>query len=148
MLSALGGAMFTLQVGFMSPSLVGIVPSIEMVIYTAVGGRMSLVGAVFGSLVVNYGKTVFSENFPQLWLFLIAALFLSVVMFFPNGLAGIYAEHGTRIKGWFKRIFARRPVAPALEQQPAPRAPVRLPAKHDERPAADSRDQAASPARA
>jgi urea transport system permease protein len=47
--SAIGGAMFALQVGFMSPSFVGIVPSIEMVIFAAVGGRMSLVGAVYGA---------------------------------------------------------------------------------------------------
>jgi urea transport system permease protein len=60
----IGGAMFTLQVGFMSPSFVGIVPSIEMVIYAAVGGRMSLVGAVYGTLLVNFGKTYFSESFP------------------------------------------------------------------------------------
>ena len=46
--AAIGGAMFTLQVGFMSPSFVGIVPSIEMVIYAAVGGRMSIFGAVYG----------------------------------------------------------------------------------------------------
>jgi urea transport system permease protein len=57
--SAIGGAMFTLQVGFMSPSFVGIVPSIEMVIFAAVGGRMSLLGAVYGALLVNYGKTYF-----------------------------------------------------------------------------------------
>jgi urea transport system permease protein len=73
MLSAVGGAMFTLQVGFMSPSFVGIVPSIEMVIFAAVGGRMSLVGAVYGALLVNFGKTYFSESFPELWLFLMAA---------------------------------------------------------------------------
>ena len=88
--SAVGGAMFTLQVGFMSPSFVGIVPSIEMVIFAAVGGRMSLIGAVYGTMLVNYGKTVFSESFPELWLFLMGALFISVVMLFPNGLAGIY----------------------------------------------------------
>jgi urea transport system permease protein len=57
--------MFTLQVGFMSPSFVGIVPSIEMVIFAAVGGRMSLVGAVYGTLLVNFGKTYFSESFPS-----------------------------------------------------------------------------------
>ena len=62
--SAIGGAMFALQVGFMSPSFVGIVPSIEMVIFAAVGGRMSLLGAVYGALLVNYGKTYFSESFP------------------------------------------------------------------------------------
>ena len=90
--SAIGGAMFTLQVGFMSPSFVGIVPSIEMVIFAAVGGRMSLIGAVYGTLLVNYGKTLFSESFPELWLFLMGALFISVVMAFPNGLAGIYTS--------------------------------------------------------
>ncbi|MEK7322840.1 MAG: urea ABC transporter permease subunit UrtC [Pseudomonadota bacterium] len=91
--SAIGGAMFTLQVGFMSPSFVGIVPSIEMVIYTAVGGRLSLLGAVYGTLLVNAGKTAFSESFPELWLFLMGGLFIAVVMFFPNGLAGIYEKY-------------------------------------------------------
>lgn len=88
-LSAIGGAMFTLQVGFMSPSFVGIVPSIEMVICAAVGGRLSVLGAVYGTLVVNFGKTFFSEKFPELWLFLIGALFIAVVLVFPNGLAGL-----------------------------------------------------------
>ncbi|HTJ92917.1 MAG TPA: urea ABC transporter permease subunit UrtC [Pararobbsia sp.] len=93
MLSAIGGAMFTLQVGFMSPSFVGIVPSIEMVIYAAIGGRMSLVGAVYGAVLVNLGKTWFSESFPNLWLFLMAAMFIGVVMAFPDGLAGLYEQH-------------------------------------------------------
>jgi urea transport system permease protein len=92
-LAAIGGAMFTLQVGFMSPSFVGIVPSIEMVIFAAVGGRMSLVGAVWGTLLVNAGKTYFSESFPDLWLFLMAALFIGVVVAFPDGLAGLYAKY-------------------------------------------------------
>jgi urea transport system permease protein len=89
LLSAIGGAMFTLQVGFMSPSFVGVEPSISMVIAAAVGGRTSLLGAIYGSLIVNYGKTFFSERFPELWLFLIGALFIAVVMVFPDGLAGI-----------------------------------------------------------
>lgn len=92
-LAALGGAMFTLQVGFMSPSFVGIVPSIEMVIYTAVGGRLSLIGAVYGTLLVNAAKTALSENFPQLWLLGLGGLFIAVVLAFPNGLAGIWDSH-------------------------------------------------------
>jgi urea transport system permease protein len=91
-LSAIGGAMFTLQVGFMSPSLVGIVPSIEMVIYAAVGGRMSLVGAIWGTLLVNYGKTYFSESAPDLWLFMMSALFIGVTMALPDGLAGLFTQ--------------------------------------------------------
>ncbi len=98
MISAIGGAMFTLQVGFMSPSFVGIVPSIEMVICAAVGGRMSLIGAVYGTLLVNFGKTMFSETYPELWLFLMGGLFIAVVMFFPDGLAGVYDKYGKSFK--------------------------------------------------
>jgi len=118
-ISAIGGAMFTLQVGFMSPSFVGIVPSIEMVIYAAVGGRMSLLGAVYGTLLVNYGKTYFSETVPELWLFLMGGLFIVVVMYFPNGLAGLYDSHG---KKWLGKLFGRKelaePAAPAAVVAP------------------------------
>ena len=111
LLSAIGGAMFALQVGFMSASFVGIVPSIEMVIFAAVGGRMSLVGAVYGTLLVNFGKTYFSESLPQLWLFLMSALFIGVVLAFPDGLAGVYES---RVKPWLaRRRSPRPPAAPA-----------------------------------
>ena len=133
-LSGIGGAMFALQVGFMSPSFVGIVPSIEMVIYAAVGGRMSLVGAVVGALLVNAGKTLFSETFPDLWLFLMAALFIGVTMAFPNGLAGLFESH---IKPWWTKRQAQRsgqnePVSATQAAhpegaKPAPAAPPTLP---------------------
>jgi len=92
-LAAIGGAMFTLQVGFMSPSFVGIVPSIEFVILCAVGGRTSILGAVYGALLVNFAKTTFSESFPELWLLGLGGLFITVVMVFPDGLAGLYRTH-------------------------------------------------------
>ena len=103
--AAIGGAMFTLEVGFMSPSFVGIVPSIEMVIYTAVGGRMSIFGAVYGSLAVNFAKTTLSESFPQLWLFGLGALFIAVVLAFPNGLSGIWADY---VQPRIDRLIAAR----------------------------------------
>ena len=112
MISAVGGAMFTLQVGFMSPSFVGIVPSIEMVIFAAVGGRMSLIGAVYGALLVNFGKTAFSESFPELWLFLMGGLFIAVVMFFPNGLAGLYEKYGKTALGKVQALRSKL-MAPA-----------------------------------
>ncbi len=123
-LSGIGGALFTLQVGFMSPSFVGIVPSIEMVIYAAVGGRMSLVGAVYGTLLVNAGKTFFSESFPDAWLFLMAGLFIGVTMAFPLGLAGLWESH---IVPWWKRRQAAAKTASAAAPPvapPAPSAPV------------------------
>jgi urea transport system permease protein len=122
MLSAVGGAMFTLQVGFMSPSFVGIVPSIEMVIFAAVGGRNSLFGAIYGTLLVNFGKTYFSESFPELWLFVIGFLFIGVVMLFPNGLAGIeLAKLKQLVRGVRKRLGR----APDIQlPAPAPSHPV------------------------
>jgi urea transport system permease protein len=126
-LSGIGGAMFALQVGFMSPSFVGIVPSIEMVIFAAVGGRMSLVGAVYGTLLVNAGKTFFSESFPDLWLFLMAALFIGVTLAFPMGLAGLWESH---IRPWWQRRSVERreraeQLALAQARYPEPSKPAR-----------------------
>lgn len=124
-LAGIGGAMFTLQVGFMSPSFVGIVPSIEMVIYCAVGGRTSLLGAIYGALAVNWARTTLSEAFPELWLLALGSLFILVVVAFPNGLAGIYRKTFDpmldRLLPWFRRrpsvhgpaVLPGDPAAPA-----------------------------------
>ena len=96
-MTSIGGALFTLQEGLASPSLVGIVPSIEMVIYAAVGGRLSLVGAVYGTLLVFAARTYFSENFVEYWLYFIGALFIVVTMLMPQGLAGLVASLGERL---------------------------------------------------
>jgi urea transport system permease protein len=95
--SSIGGAMFTVQVGLASPSLVGIQPSVEMVIYAAVGGRLSLIGAVYGAVLVGSAKTFFSENFVQYWLYFIGGLFIFVVMLMPDGLAGLLGRVRARL---------------------------------------------------
>jgi urea transport system permease protein len=129
LISGLGGAMFTLLVGFMSPSFVGIVPSIEMVIAAAVGGRNSLLGAIYGSLVVNFGKTWFSEQFPELWLVLLGGLFILVVMAFPEGLAGFKLDKLTKLTRSFKDKWRRAlntksaSVAPAAASRPTSEVP-------------------------
>ena len=108
-LSGIGGALFVLQVGFISPSLVGIIPSIEMVIFAAVGGRASLYGAIYGTLIVNTGKSLFSESFPQLWLFCMGGLFIAVVVFFPDGLAGVVDSAGKKLTRWFNEKKSNPP---------------------------------------
>lgn len=113
MISGLGGALFVLQVGFMSPSIIGIIPSIEMVIFTAVGGRLSVLGAILGCLIVNFGKTTFSEAYPELWLYLMGGTFIAVVMFFPNGLAGLLEKIPTS-KQAYAALFARFQKSPAV----------------------------------
>src|SRR5260221_412133 len=113
----LSAAMFTLQVGFMSPSFVGIVPSIEMVIFCAVGGRHSLVGAVVGTLLINWAKTAFSESFPELWLFAMGGLFIAVVLAFPRGLAGLVTD---QIIPWFANFKNKNKGMGNHQPSPAP----------------------------
>jgi urea transport system permease protein len=126
MISGIGGALFVLQVGFMSPSIIGIVPSIELVIFTAVGGRLSVLGAILGCLIVNFGKTTFSEAYPDLWLYLMGGTFIAVVMFFPNGLAGLLEKIPTRnatFTGFLAR-FRKTPSIPHLNKStPLPDEP-------------------------
>ena len=77
---------------------VGIMPSIEMVIFTAVGGRLSVLGAILGCLIVNFGKTTFSEAYPDLWLYLMGGTFIAVVFFSRTvspASGGITCSHGS-----------------------------------------------------
>jgi urea transport system permease protein len=108
-MAGVGGAMFTLQVGFMSPSFVGIVPSIDMVIFCAVGGRNSIIGAVAGTLLVNWAKTMFSEAFPELWLFAMGGLFIAVVVAFPRGIAGLVTDQLIPKLGFWKTGSSAEP---------------------------------------
>lgn len=93
-LSAIGGAFYTLQVGLISPNVVGVVTSVEMVIFAAVGGRLSVPGAVVGALLVGFLKSWLSEAFPEIWLYFLGAIFIVVVMVMPNGLAGLFDRRG------------------------------------------------------
>lgn len=91
-LAGIGGALFTLHAGVVSPALVGVVPSIEMVVWVAVGGRNVLWGAIAGTLLVNFAKDQISSALPSLWLYGLGALFVLVVSFLPNGVAGLFAR--------------------------------------------------------
>jgi urea transport system permease protein len=92
--------------------------SIEMVIWVAVGGRASLIGAVLGALLVNFAKSFLSEKDPERWLFFQGALFLVVVMFLPNGLIGWLRFQGLE---QIQRLLGRRKYTttyPSLESDP------------------------------
>ncbi|SEO79649.1 urea ABC transporter permease subunit UrtC [Aquisalimonas asiatica] len=88
--AAIGGAMFALQARFISPSLVGIGLSVELVVLCAVGGRFSLLGAAFGALLIKTAEMYLSQAFPQLWTILFGLVLIAVVLAFPKGLAGLY----------------------------------------------------------
>jgi urea transport system permease protein len=88
-LAAIGGAFYTIQTGRVSPQLMDIGFSIEMVIWVAAGGRATLIGAILGTLLVNFAKSILSEQFPEVWLFFQGALFLLVVTVLPDGVVGL-----------------------------------------------------------
>lgn len=88
-ITGIAGAMYVLFAGMISPKELDIAFSVEMVIWVAVGGRGTLIGAVIGALLVNAMKTGISETTPDMWLYFIGLLFVLVVLFMPKGLVGV-----------------------------------------------------------
>ena len=88
-LAGLAGLLYVPQVGIITPAQIGVLPSLEMVIWVAVGGRGTLVGAIIGAVGVNFGRSVLTNYFPELWPFFLGGLFIAVVLLFPDGLVGL-----------------------------------------------------------
>jgi urea transport system permease protein len=87
-IAGVSGALYTVQSGIITPSFMEVAFSIEMVIWVAVGGRGTLIGPIIGTLLVNFGRSLLSEQFPEIWLFFQGALFLIVVTVLPDGIVG------------------------------------------------------------
>ncbi len=95
-LAGIAGALYVPQVGIISPNEMSVTSSIEMIIWVAIGGKGTLVGAILGALLVNASKTLVSENFPEIWSYFIGVIFILVMLYMPNGLAGAihtFKEH-------------------------------------------------------
>jgi urea transport system permease protein len=95
-LAGIGGALYTVQSGIVSPQYMTVPFSIEMVIWVAVGGRGTLVGAILGAVFINYAKSLVSEAMPQSWLFIQGGLFILVVTALPEGVIGWFQGDGPR----------------------------------------------------
>jgi len=90
-IAGLAGALYVPQVGIINPSEFAPGNSIEAVIWVAVGGRGTLVGAALGAVVVNYAKTLFTSGaLAPYWLFMLGALFILVTLLLPKGLVGTW----------------------------------------------------------
>ena len=113
MMAGIAGALYVPQVGIINPSEFAPTNSIEAVIWVAVGGRGTLVGAALGAVLVNFGKTYFTGALPELWLFALGLLFVLVTIFLPKGLLGFASQ------------MRHRPGRPGSEQQA-------LPQRHEE----------------
>ena len=88
-LAGLAGMLYVPQVGIITPAQIGVLPSLEVVIWVAVGGRGTLIGAILGAVAVNYGRSVLTNYFPEAWPFILGGLFVVVVTMFPDGLLGM-----------------------------------------------------------
>jgi urea transport system permease protein len=98
-LAGVAGALYVPQVGIINPSEFSPANSIEAVIWVAVGGRGTLVGAALGALIVNYGKTVFTSGvLAPYWLFILGSLFVLVTLLLPKGVVGTISEFFDRAK--------------------------------------------------
>ncbi len=89
MLAGVAGALYVPQVGIINPGEFAPLNSIEAVIWVAVGGRGTLVGAVVGAVLVNYAKTWLTGALPEAWLFALGGLFVAVTLLLPYGLIGL-----------------------------------------------------------
>jgi len=88
----IAGALYVPQVGIINPSEMSPANSIEIAIWTAVGGRGTLIGPVIGAAAVNLGKSWFTQAFPEYWLYLLGLLFILVTLYLPRGIAGLWSK--------------------------------------------------------
>jgi urea transport system permease protein len=98
MMAGIAGALYVPQVGIINPGEFAPANSIEVVIWTAVGGRSTLIGPIIGAILVNGGKTIFTGLFPEFWLFALGGLFVLVTLFLPKGIVGTIGQYFTRRK--------------------------------------------------
>jgi urea transport system permease protein len=89
-MAGIAGALYVPQVGIINPSEFAPGNSIEAVIWVAVGGRGTLVGAILGAILVNFGKTWLTGAFPEIWLYALGAMFIFVTLFLPRGVMGLF----------------------------------------------------------
>jgi urea transport system permease protein len=109
--AAIAGVLYVPQIGIINPGEFTPINSIEIVIWVAIGGRGTLVGAVLGALLVNYAKTRLTALFPDAWLFALGGLFVLVTLYLPNGLLGLV--------GTLKSRFGQKPKAETRDKQEA-----------------------------
>lgn len=90
--AGIAGALYVPQVGIINPGEFAPLNSIEVVVWVALGGRATLFGAIVGALVINYAKSWFTVEFPEVWLFALGGLFVLSTLYFPKGLIGFVSD--------------------------------------------------------
>ena len=91
-LAGAAGLLYAPQVGIITPSQIGVLPSLEVVIWVAFGGRGTLWDAILGAISINWLRSILTATYPTLWPIILGALFVGVILVFPGGLAGLVAR--------------------------------------------------------
>ncbi len=115
-IAAIAGILYVPQVGIISPSNMGVVPSIEIVVWVAVGGRGTLLGPIIGALLVSFGRSYLSESYPDIWQYFMGALFIGSVLLFPQGIVGSVKMLGS----WLARKLGRQDTATTQPETTSP----------------------------
>jgi urea transport system permease protein len=110
-LAGLAGLLYAPQVGIITPSQIGVLPSLEVVIWVAFGGRGTLWGALLGAISINWLRSILTGTYPRLWPIILGGLFVGVIMLVPQGLTGILA--GRTVAAPRRRSFVPAPAVPA-----------------------------------
>ncbi|WP_319567445.1 urea ABC transporter permease subunit UrtC [Cohaesibacter marisflavi] len=98
MMAGIAGALYVPLVGIINPGEFAPANSIEVVIWAAVGGRGTLIGPIIGAITVNLGKSWFTAQFPEYWLFVLGGLFVAVTLFMPKGILGTLSSFSDKVK--------------------------------------------------
>jgi urea transport system permease protein len=115
-MAGVAGALYVPQVGIINPSEFMPGNSIEAVIWVAVGGRGTLIGAIIGAVLVNYGKTTFTSGMlAPYWLFVLGSLFVLVTLLLPRGIVGTITHY------WGVWRERRDAATESTAQEPAPK---------------------------
>ena len=107
-LAGVAGALYAPQVGIITPAKIGVLPSIEMVVWVAAGGRGTLYGAIVGAFGVNWIQSWLTTSYPDLWLLFLGGLFMGAVLFFPDGIVGALG----RLAAWARRLVGQPTAEP------------------------------------
>ena len=91
-LCGIAGALYVMQVGIINPSEMSPANSIEIAVWTAVGGRATLIGPIIGAFLVNGAKSWLTVAYPEFWLYFLGALFIGVTLFLPQGVVGLLQQ--------------------------------------------------------
>ena len=92
----IAGALYVPQVGIINPGEMNPAASIEIAIWTAVGGRATLIGPIVGAFFVNGAKSWFTVAFPEYWLYFLGAMFIGVTLFLPQGIVGLVRKFASK----------------------------------------------------